>query len=53
MITKRPQRYNGNYALFGVCTLADQQHSYGIDYNFKAYRKDIDWRSPEPEKTSN
>ncbi len=50
-ISSRPERYNGNYSFFGTCTLADKQHSYGIDYNFKAYPIDVDWRSiPVPDK---
>lgn len=52
MITKRPQRYNGNYAHYGVCSLTGEEHSYGIDSNPKAYREKIDWRRLEPEKLS-
>lgn len=44
VISNPPERYNGEYSFFGKCSLADKQHSYGIDYNFKAYPIDVDWR---------
>ncbi|WP_396586968.1 hypothetical protein [Bermanella sp. R86510] len=51
VISSRPERYNGEYSFFGECSLAGRQHSYGIDYNFKAYPRDIDWRPiPRPIK---
>jgi hypothetical protein len=43
-IAPRPERYNGDYSFFGKCTLAGNQHSYGIDYNFKLYPIQVDWR---------
>ncbi len=43
-ISSRPERYNGEYSFFGKCSLAGRQHSYGIDYNFKAYPIKVDWR---------
>lgn len=43
-ISSSPERYNGEYSFFGVCSLAGKQHSYGIDYNFNAYPIDVDWR---------
>ena len=52
-ISSPPQRYNGNYSFFGKCSLAGGQHSYGIDYNFKAYPINVDWRIEEPENSKN
>ena len=49
-IVTPPERYNGNYSFFGKCSLAKEQHSYGIDYNFKAYPITVDWRHVEPIK---
>jgi hypothetical protein len=50
-IASRPERYNGDYSFFGKCDLAGNQHSYGIDYNFKLYPINIDWRPvPRPNK---
>ena len=43
-ITNPPERYNGNFLLFGECSLAGKQHSYGIDYNLQAYPREVDWR---------
>lgn len=51
VISNSPERYNGNYSFFGKCSLAGKQHSYGIDYNFKAYPVEVDWRAmPRPRK---
>lgn len=51
VISSPPERYNGEYSFFGKCSLAGRQHSYGIDYNFKAYPKNVDWRPvPRPNK---
>ncbi|MCO4313769.1 hypothetical protein [Pectobacterium versatile] len=51
VITTAPERYNGEYSFFGKCSLAGGQHSYGIDYNFKAYPIKVDWRPiPKPNK---
>ena len=47
-IAHPPERYNGEYSFFGVCTLAGKQHSYGVDYNFKAYPRKVDWRRMPP-----
>lgn len=44
VISHPPERYNGEYSFFGKCSLAGGQHSYGIDYNFKAYPIKVDWR---------
>ncbi|KHS64961.1 hypothetical protein QT13_18000 [Pectobacterium brasiliense] len=44
VISTPPERYNGEYSFFGKCSLAGRQHSYGIDYNFKAYPIKVDWR---------
>jgi len=50
-ISSPPERYNGEYSFFGKCSLAGRQHSYGIDYNFKAYPIKVDWRPiPRPNK---
>lgn len=50
-ISSPPERYNGEYSFFGTCTQAGKQHSYGIDYNFKAYPIKVDWRPlPRPNK---
>ncbi|WP_394136464.1 hypothetical protein [Aliivibrio fischeri] len=48
-IVTRPQRYNGEYALFGKCSIGDKQHSYGIDNNLIAYPIKVDWRDLPPE----
>jgi hypothetical protein len=51
VISSPPERYNGEYSFFGKCSLAGGQHSYGIDYNFKAYPIKVDWRPmPRPNK---
>lgn len=51
VISSPPERYNGEYSFFGKCSLAGGQHSYGIDYNFKAYPISVDWRPiPRPNK---
>ncbi|QIL91393.1 hypothetical protein GNX18_17590 [Microbulbifer sp. SH-1] len=51
VISSSPERYNGEFSFFGKCSLAGGQHSYGIDYNFKAYPIDVDWRPiPRPNK---
>ncbi len=51
VISDPPERYNGNYSFFGKCSLAGKQHSYGIDYNFKTYPIEVDWRPiPRPSK---
>lgn len=51
VISSLPERYNGEYSFFGKCSLAGGQHSYGIDYNFKAYPINVDWRPiPRPNK---
>ncbi|ROS05601.1 hypothetical protein EDC56_1147 [Sinobacterium caligoides] len=51
VISSPPERYNGEFSCFGKCSLAGGQHSYGIDYNFKAYPIDVDWRPiPRPNK---
>lgn len=49
-ISSPPQKYNGNFSFYGKCSLAREQHSYGIDYNFKAYPMNIDWHNVEPQK---
>lgn len=51
VISSPPERYSGEYSFFGRCSRAGRQHSYGIDYNFKAYPIKIDWRPlPRPSK---
>lgn len=51
VISSPPERYNGEYSFFAKCNLAGGQHSYGIDYNFKAYPRYVDWRPiPRPNK---
>ncbi|MUJ20606.1 hypothetical protein [Aliivibrio fischeri] len=49
-ISESPERYNGNYHLYAKCSLAKEQHSYGLDCNLIAYPADIDWRPKEPTK---
>lgn len=44
-ISSPPERYNGDYSFFGICSLAGKQHSYGIDYNFIAFLTKVDWRA--------
>ena len=47
VISNQPERYSGNYSYFAKCSVAREQHSYGIDINFMAYPIEVDW-SPIP-----
>lgn len=49
VVTEPPIRKNGNFSYFGKCTLANLEHSYGIDRNFVAYPREVDWSEPEPD----